>query len=155
VEGTYYANLPSFRNGNYVEGVRLVFRDGKVVEASAEKGEKFLLGQLDMDKGSRMVGEFSLTDKRFSRIQRFMANTLYDANYGGEFGNCHLALGASYLETFNGNKARLTKEAQKRMGFNSSALHWDLINTEDKVVYARLASGQERLIYEKGSFTLS
>ena len=152
VEGRYFANLPSFRNGNYVEGVNLVFKDGKAVEAQALKGEKFLLTQLDMDKGSRMVGEFSLTDKRFSRINRFMANTLYDENYGGEYGNCHLALGASYVETYNGNKSKLDKNGLKNLGFNNSALHWDLINTEDKVVTAELSDGKEKVIYEKGIF---
>ncbi|MFN3535177.1 MAG: aminopeptidase [Desulfatiglandales bacterium] len=152
VEGRYFANLPSYRNGNYVEGVSVIFKEGKVIEASAKKGEPFLIGQLDTDKGSRMVGEFSLTDKRFSRINRFMANTLYDENYGGEYGNCHLALGASYLETYNGNKSRLDKRAQKKLGFNDSALHWDLINTEEKAVYAKLSDGSRKLIYEKGSF---
>lgn len=153
VEGKYFANLPSYRNGNYVEGVSLLFKQGRVIEASAQKGERFLLSQLDMDKGSRMVGEFSLTDKRFSKIDRFMANTLYDENFGGEFGNCHLALGASYVETFKGNKSKLDKRAMKELGFNDSALHWDLINTEDKVVSARLSDGKKRVIYEKGSFT--
>lgn len=153
VEGTYYANLPSYRNGNYVEGVKLIFKEGRVVEASALRGEAFLLSQLNMDKGSKMVGEFSLTDKRFSKISRFMANTLYDENYGGEYGNCHLALGASYLETFRGNKAKLDKRAIKNLGFNDSALHWDLINTEEKTVYAKLRDGTRTVIYEKGSFT--
>ena len=45
-------------------------------------------------------GEFSLTDKRFSKIDRFMASTLYDENFGGNNGNCHLAVGASYSDTF-------------------------------------------------------
>ncbi|MCJ7772408.1 MAG: aminopeptidase, partial [Desulfobacterales bacterium] len=98
------------------------------------------------------VGEFSLTDKRFSRINRFMANTLYDENYGGRHGNCHLAVGDSYSDTYNGNPAELTKEIKKELGFNDSALHWDLVNTEKKTVTAYLKSGKRVLIYENGMF---
>lgn len=151
-EGVYYADQPSYRMGNYVEGARLTFKNGKAVRVEARKGKDFLKKQTSMDKGACMVGEFSLTDKRFSRINRFMANTLYDENYGGKSGNCHLALGASYSDTFDGNTARLTKNRKKALGFNDSALHWDLVNTEDKIVRAMLKSGEEVVIYEKGSF---
>lgn len=151
-EGVYYANLPSFRSGNYVEGVRLVFKKGKVVEADAKKGGEFLKKQIAMDKGASRVGEFSLTDKRFSLIDRFMADTLFDENFGGTFGNCHLALGSSYSDTFSGNPARLNREMKIRLGFNDSALHWDLVNTEPKTVTAHLTNGREIVIYEDGMF---
>ena len=151
-QGIYYADQPSYRMGNYVEGVRITFKDGKAVKVEAKKGRDFIKKQLSMDRGASMVGEFSLTDKRFSRINRFMANTLYDENYGGRSGNCHLALGASYSDTFDGDTSRLTKKMKKRLGFNDSALHWDIVNTEDKVVRAFLSSGKEIIIYEKGSF---
>ena len=82
-----------------------------------------------------------------------MANTLFDENYGGEYGNCHVALGASYSDTYDGNPQELTKEKKKKLGFNDSALHWDLINTENKRVVAHLASGKKITIYEKGQFT--
>jgi aminopeptidase len=100
------------------------------------------------------VGEFSLTDKRFSRINRFMANTLFDENFGGEYGNCHMALGASYADTYKGNPKELTREEKKRLGFNDSALHWDLVNTEKKRVVAHLASGKKKTIYENGEFAI-
>ena len=151
-DGVYYANLPSFRSGNYVEGVRLVFRKGRVVEAEAKKGGEFLKKQVLMDKGASRVGEFSLTDKRFSLIDRFMADTLFDENFGGAHGNCHLALGSSYSDTYSGNPAHLTRDMKARLGFNDSALHWDLVNTEPKTVTARLKSGREMVIYEKGAF---
>jgi len=150
--GVYYANQPSFRDGNYVEGVRLEFKRGSVVKVSARKGKDFATKQISMDKGSRRVGEFSLTDKRFSKIDRFMANTLYDENYGGRYGNCHLAVGMSYSDTFDGDPSRLTRGLKNRLGFNDSALHWDLINTEDKQITARLQSGENIVIYENGMF---
>jgi aminopeptidase len=151
-EGVYYANLPSFRSGNYVEEVRLFFEKGSVVKVEAKTGEDFTKKQIAMDKGASKVGEFSLTDKRFSRIDRFMADTLFDENFGGEYGNSHIAVGASYTDTYKGNAADMTKEMKKKLGFNDSALHWDLVNTEDKIVTAHLASGKKLVIYEKGMF---
>jgi len=151
-EGTYFANQPSFRSGNLVEGVKLTFKRGSVSEAKARKGEAFTNKQLLMDKGARRVGEFSLTDKRFSKINRFMASTLYDENYGGRYGNCHLAVGASYTDTYDGDPAKLTKEMKDKLGFNDSALHWDLVNTEKKTVTAHLASGKKVVVYENGMF---
>ena len=108
-EGIFYADQPSYRSGNYVEGVRLEFKKGQVVKASAKTGEAFVRQQLVTDKGANKLGEFSLTDKRFSRIDRFMANTLFDENYGGKYGNCHVALGSSYSDTFDGNPVELSR----------------------------------------------
>ena len=151
-EGHYFANQPSFRSGNYVEGIRLVFEKGRAVKVEAASGKDFAAGQLSMDRGARRVGEFSLTDRRFSRIDRFMADTLFDENYGGEWGNCHIALGASYADTYDGDPAELTKDMKRKLGFNDSALHWDLVNTERKIVRARLSTGETVTIYENGVF---
>ncbi|MCD6293981.1 MAG: aminopeptidase [Deltaproteobacteria bacterium] len=151
-QGTYYANQPSFRSGNYVEGVNLTFHEGVVTEITAEKGESFTEKQLNMDEGARRVGEFSLTDKRFSKIDRFMASTLYDENFGGNSGNCYLAVGASYSDTYDGDPSTLTEEAKERLGFNDPALHWDLVNTEPKTVTAHLKSGKSIVVYEDGMF---
>lgn len=153
VEGVYYADQPSFRQGNYVTGVRLEFRKGSVVNVEAKKGAAFTTRQVAMDPGAKRLGEFSLTDVRFSRIDRFMADTLFDENFGGRHGNCHVALGASYSDTFDGNPAALTKARKKALGFNDSALHWDLVNTEPKTVTAHLTDGRRRIIYENGRFT--
>ena len=81
-----------------------------------------------------------------------MANTLFDENFGGKYGNCHLAVGMSYSDTFKGDPSKLTRQLKEELGFNDSALHWDLINTEDKTVTAILSSGKKKLIYEKGMF---
>jgi aminopeptidase len=151
-KGTYYADQPSYRSGNYVEGVKLVFEKGSVTRIQASKGEAFTKKQLKMDKGANKVGEFSLTDKRFSRINTFMANTLYDENYGGKYGNCHLAVGSSYTDTYNGDPSKLTKAEKNKLGFNDSALHWDLVNTEKKTVTAYLTNGKKKRIYENGKF---
>jgi aminopeptidase len=151
-EGTYFANLPSFRSGNYTEGVRITFTKGNATKVEGNAGEAFARKQLSMDRGACRVGEFSLTDKRFSRIDRFMADTLFDENFGGKYGNCHVALGASYTDTYDGDPAEMTSALKKKLGFNDSALHWDLVNTENKTVTAHLASGKKMVIYENGMF---
>jgi aminopeptidase len=151
-EGVYFANLPSFRSGNYVQDVRITFAKGKAVKIGAGEGEEFVKKQLAMDAGARQLGEFSLTDKRFSRIDRFMAETLFDENFGGREGNCHIALGSSYSDTFSGNPARLTPALKKKLGFNDSALHWDLVNTEPKTVTAHLTNGKKIVVYDRGVF---
>jgi aminopeptidase len=152
-QGTYYADQPSYRSGNYVRGIRLEFENGRLVQTTAAKGQGFVRHQLKMDHGASRLGEFSLTDKRFSRINRFMANTLYDENYGGPNGNCHIALGSSYSNTYAGKPVELTKPLKRKLGFNESALHWDFVNTEKKRVVARLKSGKKVTIYENGTFT--
>jgi aminopeptidase len=150
--GVFCADQPSFRNGNIVRGVRLEFKSGRVAQASAEEGERFLKDQLGMDRGAAQVGEFSLTDRRFSRITRFMANTLLDENFGGTYGNSHIALGSSYRNTFAGDPRRLSASMRARLGFNDSALHWDFVNTEKKRVTAVLACGSKVTVYENGEF---
>ena len=151
-EGTYYANLPSYRSGNYIEGVKLTFHRGNAVEIHAETGEAFTVRQLAIDRGAKRIGEFSLTDRRFSRIDRFMADTLFDENFGGENGNCHIAVGASYTDTYAGDPAAMTGTLKRKLGFNDSALHWDLVNTEAKTVTAHLTTGKRVVIYENGCF---
>ena len=88
------------------------------------------------------------------RLDRFMAETLFDENFGGENGNCHIALGSSYSDTYSGNPAMLTPALKKKMGFNDSALHWDLVNTEQKTVTAHLINGKKTIIYDRGVFTV-
>ncbi|HOD35061.1 MAG TPA: aminopeptidase [Syntrophales bacterium] len=151
-EGRYFADLPTFRDGKCVVDARFEFAKGVGRLIGARTGEAFTRSQLSMDKGACRVGEFSLTDRRFSRIDRFMADTLYDENFGGKHGNCHLALGFSYADTYRGDPSRLDRRRKKALGFNDSALHWDFVNTEPKTVTAHLSQGKKVVIYEKGEF---
>lgn len=153
-EGVFFADQPSYRSGNRVAGVRLEFKEGRAVSVTAKEGQEFVQKQLAMDQGAAQLGEFSLTDRRHSRIDTFMANTLFDENFGGSFGNCHVAVGASYSDTFVGDQSKLDAELKKRLGFNDSALHWDLVNTEDKTVTATLGGGGSKVIYKSGEFDL-
>ena len=63
-----------------------------------------------------------------------------------------LPLVLPYGGTYEGDPAELTGEAKRKMGFNDSALHWELVNTEDKTVTAALAAGEKLPIYADGTF---
>jgi aminopeptidase len=152
--GTYFANQPSFRSGNIIKDIKLEFKNGEIVSAGAKKGEKYLLKTIETDQGAKQIGEFSMTDKNFSKINNFMANTLYDENYGGNFGNVHIALGNSYSDSFSGDLESLDKDLKKQLGFNESSIHWDIVNTEEKTITAFLKSGREKIIYKNGEFKL-
>jgi aminopeptidase len=110
VEGHILFSFPAIfppMGGRQVEEVHLWFEEGRVVKATARKGEEYLLALLDTDAGSRNVGELGLGNN--FKIDRFVGNILFDEKIGG---TVHLALGHGFAETGSQNK---------------SDLHWDLI----------------------------
>ncbi|OGL24357.1 thermophilic metalloprotease (M29) superfamily [Candidatus Saccharibacteria bacterium RIFCSPHIGHO2_01_FULL_48_12] len=153
-EGWIRFNQPLYYYGPKVEGIMLHFKNGRIVKSSATKNQKLLHEMLATDRGASQVGEFSLTDKRFSRITKLMAETLYDENIGGPFGNTHLAVGQSYHDTHMGNTANRPTSFFKKLGYNESVIHVDMISTADRTVTAMLPSGKKKIIYQNGQFTI-
>ena len=100
-------HLPTLHGGRSVSGIRFEFKDGKVVDASAEQGEEYLLQMLDSDDGARFLGEIGI-GTNFG-IDRGTRSILLDEKIGG---TVHLAIGQSYPETG---------------GTNVSSQHWDMI----------------------------
>jgi len=153
VNGKIFFNFPLYRYGNLIKNISLEFKDGVVIKAQADQNEdllKEMIGQKNADK----IGEFSLTDKRFSKISKFMANTLYDENFGGQYGNSHLAVGTSYHDCYNGDIKSMTEKDWEKLGFNESVEHCDVINTNEKTVEAILKDGSKKVIYFQGQFVL-
>jgi len=150
--GSIRFNQPLYYSGKRIAGVSLRFENGIVVESSATENQdalKEMIAQENADK----VGEFSLTDKRHSRITKFMATTLFDENMGGEFGNTHIALGNAYKDTFTGDMATVSDEQWAEMGYNSCPkVHTDIISTTNRTVTAILRDGSEKTIYRNGQF---
>ncbi|MCA1717264.1 MAG: aminopeptidase [Actinobacteria bacterium] len=105
--GEIYFGIPVAVAGREVMGVRLRFEGGRVVEASAEKGEEYLHSMLDADEGARYLGELGIGTNY--GIRRATKNILFDEKLGG---TVHLAVGRSY---------------EKTGGKNDSSVHWDLI----------------------------
>ncbi len=151
--GYIYFDQPLYRQGNLIKNIKLVFKDGLVVESSAGYGEKYLR-ELIKTPNSNKIGEFSLTDKRFSKINQFMAETLYDENFGGEFGNTHIAIGASYKDTYNGKLNKLSDKDWENLGYNDSSVHTDIISTQNRIVTATLKSGKQIVLYKDGQFQI-
>ncbi len=151
--GYIYCDQPLYRHGNIVKDIKLTFKDGIVIESSAASGEK-VLKELIKVENSDKIGEFSLTDKRFSKINKFMAETLYDENFGGPYGNTHIALGASYKDTYSGKLNKLSEKDFANLGYNDSAVHTDIISTENRVVTATLKSGKKIILYKDGQFQI-
>jgi aminopeptidase len=131
VEGTIRFSFPGIYNGKEIEDIRLTFKKGKVIKATAEKGEDLLLQLLETDKGAKYVGEIAVGTNY--NIKEFTKNILFDEKLGGTM---HLAIGRSYPETG---------------GKNESAIHWDMICDMSKTgkIYA-----DNELIYEKGNFLI-
>jgi aminopeptidase len=107
VEGEVSFHLPAMIGGREVSGVRLRFEGGKVVDASAERGEGFLISSLDTDEGARRLGELGIGTNY--GIDRGTRDVLLDEKIGG---TVHMAIGASYPETG---------------GTNESAVHYDMV----------------------------
>ncbi|MDA1079276.1 MAG: aminopeptidase [bacterium] len=146
-------NQPLYRYSNVITGIELEFVDGLVTKARAKTGQKFLSEMLKVENANK-VGEVSFTDKRLSRITHPMAETLYDENIGGPFGNMHLAIGMAYKDCYRGDPSSLSKEEWLKRGFNDSAEHSDIVSTTDRTVLATLTSGEEVSLYQNGMYSM-
>lgn len=155
VNGWIKLNQPHYRYGKKIEGIELWFKDGVVVKSKASKNHDLLKAMLKTPGGNRL-GEFSLTDARLSKITKFMAEILYDENTGGKYGNTHVALGSAFRECYTGKANPKWKKSHwvDTLGFNNSVVHSDVISTTDRTVTATLEDGSEKVIYEKGKYTV-
>ena len=151
-EGWVKFNQPLYRYGNVIDDISLEFKDGLVVKAKAKTGNKFLQEMLKSSNADK-IGEYSLTDKRMSRITHVMAETLFDENIGGPYGNTHLAVGRAYKDCYRGDPSGVSRKEWEKMGFNDSAEHTDVVSTTDRTVTATMTDGSKKVIYKKGKFT--
>lgn len=106
INGRITYNTPSFHQGFKYENVSLLFKDGKIIEATSNDTKR--INQIfDTDEGARYVGEFSLGVNPY--INRSMGDILFDEKIAGSL---HFTPGSSYDDAYNGNE---------------SAVHWDLV----------------------------
>lgn len=126
-----FAEFPAVAIGHECRGVRLVFEGGRVVDASAESDEEYLLSQLEADSGARVLGELGIGCN--PAIQRYVKNTLFDEKMDGTI---HLAIGAGFPVVG---------------GKNESVVHWDMV--KDLRAGGRLFLDGE-LVQENGRWTI-
>ena len=150
-EGRIRFSEPLYVYGSLIKGVELQFEQGRVVKATAQENEPLLREMIATENADR-VGEFSLTDARLSPINRFMANTLYDENVGGPFGNTHVAVGMAIKQCYDGDPAQVSDDEWERLGFNESVVHTDIVSTTDRTVTAVMSDGTEQVVYRDGKF---
>lgn len=130
VKGEVYFELPTLAYGHEVSGIHLKFKGGKVVEATAERGDEALQKMLATDEGARYLGEFAI-GANFN-ITRGMMNTLFDEKIGGTI---HMALGRAYKDKKGG-------------GENYSAVHWDLV--KDMRTPGSVLTIDDRVVLKEG-----
>lgn len=147
-------NQPIYRYNKLIKWVELTFANGQITQASASHNEQALLDMIAVPWANQL-GEYSITDRRISRIDRYMGEILYDENIGWPYGNTHMAIGSSFRESYRGdNYDDLTESDWESLGFNESAVHTDIMSTTDRTVTATLTDGSEVVIYKDGEFQI-
>ncbi len=123
VNGTVRATMPLNYSGNLIENFSLTFKDGRVVELAAEKGEELLRSQIAIDEGAARLGEVALVphSSPISQSGILFFNTLFDEN-----ASSHIALGRAYQNCIAGCEG-LDEEDFAQFGGNSSATHLDFM----------------------------
>ena len=150
-EGRVRATRPVTVLGDLVEGACFTFREGKVVEATADRGAETLKRFLDIDEGSRFLGEVALVDSSSPIYQSgyLFYNTLLDENAA-----CHIALGNAYPDTIEGG-LDMSPEELRAAGANRSIQHADfMIGSESVDVLGLRQDGSEIEVMRNGSFVL-
>lgn len=147
--GTLAFAKPLVINGVIVENGKLTLKDGKIIKATATKGEDILISKLDTDKGSRYLGEISLVpyDSPISNSGLLFYETLYDEN-----ASCHFAFGSAYNECIKDGITMSEKELLAH-GLNQSDTHIDfMVGTEDLSIIGTTYDGKEIVIFKDGNF---
>ena len=151
MEGVVHSSKPLSYNGELIENFYFVFKDGKVVEAHAEKNEQLLNQMINMDESSSYLGEVALVpfDSPINNTNILFYNTLYDEN-----ASCHLALGMGFDNVIK-DYEKYTKEEIKNFGVNDSMIHVDfMIGTKDLMIEATTFEGEKILIFKDGNWAI-
>ncbi|MDO4812068.1 MAG: aminopeptidase [Eubacteriales bacterium] len=151
INGVVYAAMPLVDNGNIIDGFHFVMKDGKIMEAHAEKGEEFLKAAISVDEGASYFGEVALVpyDSPISNQKILFYNTLFDEN-----ASCHIAFGEAYPECIE-NGAQMEREELQEKGLNYSITHVDfMVGTADLSIVGTTHDGREVPVFVNGNFAI-
>ena len=129
VDGTVSSTKPLSYQGTLIDNIKVTFKDGKIIEAHASKGEEVLQKVLKSDEGASRIGEVALVphSSPISQSGIIFYNTLFDENAAS-----HIALGQCYSKCFKGD-LDLSKEEINKRGGNSSMIHIDWMIGSDQI----------------------
>lgn len=152
VNGVIVSSKPLIYGGSVIDKFTLTFKDGEVINYSAEVGEEILGKLLSMDENSKYLGEVALVeyDSPISKSERVFYNTLFDEN-----ASCHLAFGGAYPVCLENSEGQSEEELKER-GMNNSLTHEDfMIGTEDMEIVGIDSEGRETTIMKNGNFVFT
>lgn len=149
VNGKVVSSKPLNYNGNLIENFSFTFKDGRIIDFTAENGYETLKGLVETDEGSHYLGEVALVpfDSPISNSNILFYNTLFDEN-----ASCHLAIGEAYPTCLkNGDK--MTRDELKTAGVNDSLEHVDfMLGTRDLSIIGITSDGKEVEVFKNGNF---
>lgn len=151
VNGKVVATKPLSYNGKVFNDFSFVFKDGKIIDFDSKTEKDFLRQVLDMDEGTRHIGEVALIsyDSPISNQNILYYNTLFDEN-----ASCHLALGACYPQNINGGD-NMDETTLLANGGNVSINHIDfMFGSKDMNVYGQTYNGETIQIFKDGNFCI-
>tara|TARA_B100000614_G_scaffold40452_1_gene33285 strand:+ start:320 stop:1579 length:1260 start_codon:yes stop_codon:yes gene_type:complete len=150
VNGVVRASKPLVHRGTLIDGIEVVFEDGKITDAKASKGEEVFLNLIDTDEGARRLGEVALVphSSPISKSGLLFYNTLYDEN-----ASSHIALGQCYSKCFK-DDIGINPEAVREAGGNSSNIHVDwMIGSERMDIDGITADGNIKSVMRGGEWS--
>lgn len=149
VNGTVVSSKPLNYNGSLIEDFSLKFKEGRIIEYTAAKGQEVLAKLIETDEGSGYLGEVALVpyDSPISRLNLLFYNTLFDEN-----ASCHLAIGKAYPVCIK-NSENMSGEELVQAGVNDSLVHEDfMIGTADLEITGTTVTGEKIAIFKAGNF---
>ncbi|HLS35590.1 MAG TPA: aminopeptidase [Bacillota bacterium] len=151
VNGKVTSTKPLNYGGTLIDNFTLTFKDGAVVDFSAEEGEEALKHLLELDEGAKRLGEVALVphESPVSQSGLIFYNTLFDEN-----ASCHLALGKAYPTNVEGG-ANMSEEELDEKGINDSLTHVDfMIGSDELDIDGIKADGTKEPVFRKGTWAL-
>jgi len=151
VDGIACSSKPLSYQGSLIDGIKVRFERGRIVEMTAEKGQDAFRNLIDTDEGAARLGEVALVphSSPISKSGIIFNNTLFDENAAS-----HIAVGQSYTENIRDGSKR-SKEELSALGANSSLVHVDwMIGSGELDVDGIMADGTAEPLMRNGEWAI-
>ncbi|WP_366161991.1 aminopeptidase [Bacillus infantis] len=149
VNGKLVGTKPLIYGGSVIDEFYLIFKDGRITDYYAAKGQEELLNLIETDEGSRYLGEIALVSNKspLAQAETLFYNTLFDENTA-----CHIGIGNASPSNIQ-NGINRSEEELKAAGLNTSLLSVNVtFGSEDMKVVGIKEGGTEVLLMKDGDF---